>query len=137
MATKLLTDGRQRKASFVEANSRRDVIGFKLPHSSSGSALCHNLQHSGSMDSILPGELDKGNASRLCLTPGLLAWTDKTVGTHSELDCTRKLVWGNQSASWSTTELAHVRARLATALTGRSRHSRIIPSCWESWTQHQ
>jgi hypothetical protein len=34
---------------------------------------------------------------------------------------------------WSTTELAHVRARFATALTGWSRHSRIIPSCWESW----
>ena len=67
--------------------------------------------------------------------PGLLAWTDKTVGTHSELDCTRKLVWGNQRALWSTTELAHVRARLATALTGRSLHSRIIPSCWESWIQ--
>ena len=62
--------------------------------------------------------------------PGLLAWTDKTGGTHSELDCTRKLVWGNQPALWSTTELAHVRARLPTALTGRSRHSRIIPPCW-------
>jgi hypothetical protein len=31
------------------------------------------------------------------LIPGLLAWTDKTVGTHSDLDCTRKLVLGESA----------------------------------------
>jgi len=95
---------------------------------------CYGAWHAASPCRI-SGALHRLITARSMPIPGLLAWTDKTVGTHSELDCTRKLVWGNQRALWSTTELAHVRARLATALTGRSRHSRIIPSCWESWIQ--